>query len=138
MFFNLGFNDIPYNFMISSVGIFEGRGWDVQSENPEGKNLLMIGVFTDYLYKPGEMLSETLNNLTEDGKFLGKLTEDFELLCISDLCMPPIKMISRYEWNAEPRIAPETDNAQTLIWPITTVFVTDTTNSEFGSCDTMV
>ena len=133
--FSIGLNDIEFNFLISSVGIFEGRGWDVQPESPHNNDSLVIGFFTDYLYKPGEMLNETLKKLTGDGKFLGKLTEDFELLCITDLCSVPQEIVvTRSEWNAEPR----KDYMNALSHPISTIVVTDTTSYGLESCDTKV
>lgn len=81
--FSLEFNDMEFNFFISSVGIFEGRGWNVRPEYPQDIDALCIVVFTDDLYKPEEMLISSLEKLIDDGKVLGKIDSSITL---ADVC----------------------------------------------------
>lgn len=82
--FTLSLNDIRYNFLIGDEGIFEGRGWDIQPE--VDLNSLSIGFLTDYLYKPGHLLNNTLVDLLRDGKIIGKLAETVQIRCEYQLC----------------------------------------------------
>lgn len=94
--FELDSNDIKYNFLIGAHGIFEGRGWDVKPEGPPTSiNSLSVGFFTEYLYKPGELLNGTLADLMRDGRVIGKLSDDVAFLCQVQLCT----VFPQYFWD---------------------------------------
>lgn len=79
---NSGKNDINYNFLVSSHGVIEGRGWDVTPEPDE--SLLTIGFLSSKMFDPDEYdLTEYLTNLIVDGKAVGRLTKliTFVLAC---------------------------------------------------------
>jgi hypothetical protein len=130
-----GLNDIEVNFVISSLGVFEGRGWNSQPEKPWNGSDLIIGFFTDFLYRPGETSRKLLDALIDDGKFLGKISEDFELVCFDNFCSIPEDLtVNRREWQAEP----SKEVIKALVQPITRVIVTDTTDVGLESCETKV
>jgi hypothetical protein len=66
------------NFLISSIGIFEGRGWFSQPEEPYDNNSLVVG----YLFEPED--DSLLKALIDDGKFLEKFSENFNFIRIED------------------------------------------------------
>jgi hypothetical protein len=85
--FTLGFNDMEYNFLISSFEIFEGRGWNVQPESQTADvGSLVVAFLTDESFQPGA-LNEKLGKLVADGKVLGKLAENVEIVCDRTLCL---------------------------------------------------
>lgn len=79
-------NDIRFNFLISVHGIFEGRGWNVRPEFVD-VNGLSIGFFTDFLYKPGEFLNNTLDALINDGIVIGAISPTAVRFCEVLLCV---------------------------------------------------
>lgn len=89
-----GYNDINYNFLISSYGVIEGRGWDVTPE-PAG-SLLSIGFLSSKIFDPSENdLTEYLTDLVADGKAVGRLTKliTYRLACeevFDENCTIPI------------------------------------------------
>lgn len=88
-----GLNDIRFNFLIGARNeIFEGRGWDILQEPVTGyfdNNTLTIGFFADLLYQEPDFLNGTLTKFIENGKAIGKLTENARLNCELTLCPPP-------------------------------------------------
>lgn len=93
---SVGYNDINYNFLISSYGIIEGRGWDVTPE-PAG-SLLAIGFLSTKMFDPNESdLTGYLTDLIADGKAVGRLTKliTYRLACeevFDENCAIPITL----------------------------------------------
>lgn len=70
--------------MIGNDGIFEGRGWDVSPEYPEGdRGFLSIG-FLSNNFLPEPLIRATLSELKKDGIIIGKLAVNVEFIC--ELC----------------------------------------------------
>jgi hypothetical protein len=123
------------NFLISSLGVFEGRGWNSQLEKPYYSSDLIIAFFTEFLHRPGETSREVLDALIDDGKFLGKISEDYELACPESFCSIPEDLtVTRREWNAEP----SKGVIEALVHPVNRVIVTDTTHVGLENCTTKV
>jgi hypothetical protein len=66
------------NFLMSSIGIFEGRGWFSQPEDPYDSNSLVVG----YLFEPED--DSLLKALVDDGKFLEKIADNFRFIRIEE------------------------------------------------------
>jgi hypothetical protein len=71
--FNYYFNDIVFNFIISEIGIIEGRGWDISRENLY--KTIFVGSFMELDTKG----NQTWNKLIADGKVLGKLASRLKI-----------------------------------------------------------
>lgn len=71
-------NDIEFNFVIGEQGIFEGRGWEVQSEESSNKGgfYFNIGIFEER-----ESWFEKLSKLLKDGQVLDKIGKLEEMTC---------------------------------------------------------
>jgi hypothetical protein len=67
-----GFQDINYNFIVGNFGVFEGRGWDVQSE---GNEALVIAVFASE-----DPDKANRNRLIADGQTIRKLANELNLV----------------------------------------------------------
>lgn len=82
-----GFNDINSNFIVTEVGIFEGRGWNYLFENDVGnysnewRILYIIPESVSYYNMSGETFGEQTRKLVEDGKIIGKLSKDVVVEC---------------------------------------------------------
>lgn len=67
--FENGLNDIKFNFIISEFGIFEGRGWDSQSD-PD------FNTFNNAILGEADLFDDlfsVFHRLLTDGIVLGKL-----------------------------------------------------------------
>lgn len=90
-----GFSDINSNFIISSFGIFEGRGWDWQAENISllPADLMLFSFVgetpetgTEEYEKFQKELFAKLHKFIEDGVVIGKIDSGFEFQCLNTLC----------------------------------------------------
>lgn len=77
-------NDIIFNFVFTPHGIFEGRGWDVQTEETGSDfNYYSFGFITDFMT---EQLQDRAYCVMGDGYILGKLRDPFDATCEDDIC----------------------------------------------------
>lgn len=79
--------------MISSFGVFEGRGWDRKPQNALAylQDSMSIGFFTEPDFFSGEFLEGdmkvVLSNLLADGVLIGKISNEFSTTCEVQLCL---------------------------------------------------
>lgn len=92
-----GKNDIRFNFVITNHGIFEGRGWDIQTEIT-GPNFeaLSFGFITELM--TNELL-RLAYNLMIDGFLIGKVQAFYAATCEDELCYWQTWQINNLEMN---------------------------------------
>lgn len=90
----LSLNDISWNFVITKLGVFEGRGWRVRPENPELYDSISILVFTEDWIQIRENTNILLQGLLSDGKVFKVLSETLALQCVEEFC-------NDLEWDGE-------------------------------------
>lgn len=91
--------------MIGNDGIFEGRGWSVSPEAPQlDRGNISVGFFTDSLRGPEAttLYNVTLPSLIEDGKMIGKLSNDARFVCAILLCSAPPTLDDDTTWTSPP------------------------------------
>ncbi|PSN45819.1 hypothetical protein C0J52_05503 [Blattella germanica] len=79
------FPDIRYNFMVGGDGnVYEGRGWDNQSQFPLAEEIMSVGFMGDYNPWNGCTLNQRQINVTrqfiEYGVQLGKIAKNYSLI----------------------------------------------------------
>lgn len=79
----LGFNDIRFNFIINSCGIFEGRGWDVKPElgNIDEPESLLLGFHENLINEENtaEIFKTALDDLILRAIILGKVSKEVKV-----------------------------------------------------------
>lgn len=81
---NSSYHDIRFNFLICQNFIIEGLGWDYQPYAQVAQTL-SVGFFTEFS-DSDETLSNTITDLIEDGKIIGKLSNNVQQYCKSQFC----------------------------------------------------
>lgn len=80
---SLGWDDIGYNFLISSDGhVYVGRGWDAVGAHTKGYNFDSVGITFIGTYMKTSPTEEQLQScllLLEEGVRLNKLASDYRL-----------------------------------------------------------
>lgn len=79
-----GMNDINFNFVITPYGIFEGRGWDVQTEEtgPDFDSI-SLGFVSEFMT---DELFDVASCVMYDGFFFHKLRDPFNYICEDNFC----------------------------------------------------
>lgn len=125
-------NDIECNFLISSEGIFEGRGWNSQPEVPFKSNDIVIGHFGS---ENEAVFNDLLDGLIATGTFLGKINQTFDFTRVEDLfSLSKDFIVTNEEWGGKDlseKLKPFTDKIELVV-------VTDTTSRSEENCETKV
>lgn len=109
------------------MGVFEGRGWNIQSEQVYNSSTLVVGFISDFLSNEE---STFLDNFLEDGKFLNRIDSHFDLDCNDSFCSELDLMVNRSDWNARPA----NGEIKALSHPIRRIVVKDMTNQDVQNC----
>jgi hypothetical protein len=114
------------NFVVSGCGIFEGRGWSSQPESPYDSKSLVIATLNNSLDISASFKTQ-ISALIEDGKFLRRISEDFEIVQVEYFeSFPKDFIVTRSEWGAKN----VSDDLDALSYPVIFVVVTETTHIE--------
>ena len=80
---SLGWDDIGYNFLISSDGrVYVGRGWDAVGAHTKGNNFDSVGISFIGTYmkvQPTEAQLKACLELLDEGLRLQKLSDDYRV-----------------------------------------------------------
>lgn len=122
-----GLYDIPFNFVISSFGAFEGRGWNAKPEYEEALSdgYLNIGVCTEDLINLDKKLNDTWASLISDGIALNKIGVIHTTILRYMSAPKDTLIISRRAWGA---ISPKAPSPPTNV--IIKAIVTYTSDEE--------